>query len=94
MCYYLLGRENENSAPFNPDDMLLNKDLLWKISIVLFIVGGMMLSITWAFFIPYYHHNVFPSLPTAFPYLQACFLVALTASFFALAAIILIISRR
>jgi len=74
--------------------MLLSKDLLWKISIVLFIVGGMMLSITWGFFIPYYHHNALPSLPTAFPYSQAYFLVTLTASFFALAITILIISRR
>ena len=75
--------------------MLLNKDRLWKISIVLFIVAAMMLSVTWTFFIPYYlHPNALPSLPTAFPYFQAYLLVILTISFFAMAIIFLINSLR
>jgi len=89
------GISNENSTCFNNDDMLLNKDRLWKISIVLFIVAGMLLSITWTFFISYYPHpNAFPSLPTAFPYFQTYLLVILTTSFFVMAIIFLINSLR
>jgi preprotein translocase subunit SecG len=67
----------------------LNK--IWKISIVLFIFGGLALAPTYTIFA-----NCYPSrgLPTECPDPFWYYLVGLTAAFFVSAIVLLIISRK
>ena len=83
---------------------MLNKDQLWKISIVVFIFGGMSLAITYASLLGCYPPPPHPcsltslcptqSLPVSCPDVIQYFLPILTASFFVIALAFLIISRN
>lgn len=64
------------------------------ISIVLFIFGGISLAVTYGCFPIFAPHKGLPGLPLPSDYFRAYFLVLLTTSFFVLAVMILIISRR
>lgn len=81
-----------------------NKDQLWKISIVLFIFGGMSLAFTYSSLLGCYPPPSPPcrsialcppqSLPLSCPDVIQYFLPILTISFFAIAIILLMISRN
>ena len=69
--------------------MVLNK--IWKISIVLFIFGGLSLAPTYTIFA-----NCYPprGLPTGCPDPFWYYLVGFTATFFVSAIVLLLISRK
>src|SRR5690349_22866966 len=83
---------------------MLNKDQLWKLSIVVFIFGGMSLAITYAWLLGCYPPPTHPctsisscppqSLPVSCPDVIQYFLPVFTASFFVIAIIFLMISRN
>ncbi|MDC8452088.1 MAG: hypothetical protein KGH87_04600 [Thaumarchaeota archaeon] len=64
------------------------------LSIVLFIFGGISLAVTYGCFPIFASHTGLPGLPLPFDYFRAYFLLILTTSFFVMAIIFLINSRR